>query len=70
MDLDGITMDEIKESLSLKINRRQVFKAGEGAGASGSFFFFSKDKRLIIKTIKRDEKKVLLSILDSFIDYI
>jgi hypothetical protein len=31
------------ESLSPKFNRDMVFKAGEGAGRSGSFFFFSHD---------------------------
>jgi 1-phosphatidylinositol-4-phosphate 5-kinase len=33
------------------MNRRSVFKAGEGAGASGSFFFFSQDNRFLIKTV-------------------
>ena len=42
-------------SLSPKYNREQVFKAGEGAGASGSFFFFSHDKRFIIKTMTSEE---------------
>jgi len=32
-----------------------VFKAGEGAGRSGSFFFFSHDQRFIIKTITNYE---------------
>jgi hypothetical protein len=38
-------------SLSPKFNRDAVFKAGEGAGASGSFFFFSHDRKFIIKTM-------------------
>ena len=42
-------------SLSPKYNLEQVFQAGEGAGASGSFFFFSHDKRFIIKTMTSDE---------------
>ena len=42
-------------SLSPKYNFEQVFQAGEGAGASGSFFFFSHDKRFIIKTMTSDE---------------
>jgi hypothetical protein len=32
-----------------------VFKAGEGAGRSGSFFFFSHDKKFIIKTMTNQE---------------
>jgi hypothetical protein len=31
------------QSLSPKFNRDMIFKAGEGAGRSGSFFFFSHD---------------------------
>ena len=32
-----------------------VFKAGESQGKSGSFFFFSKDQRFIIKTMTDDD---------------
>jgi len=28
-----------------------VFKAGEGAGRSGSFFFYSHDRKWIVKTM-------------------
>ena len=42
-------------SLSPKFNLEQVFKAGEGAGKSGSFFFFSHDKKFIIKTMTDEE---------------
>lgn len=38
-------------SLSPKFNRDSVFKSGEGAGRSGSFFFFSHDRKFIIKTM-------------------
>ena len=40
-----------------------VFKAGEGAGASGSFFFFSHDKRFIIKTMSKSELSMFLDLL-------
>lgn len=49
--LDGITEEEIKYSLSTDLNRDMVFKAGESQGKSGSFFFFSHDKKFIIKTM-------------------
>jgi len=42
-------------SLSPKFNRDMVFKAGEGAGRSGSFFFFSHDRKFIIKTMTKEE---------------
>ena len=37
------------ESLDINKNRNMIFQAGEGAGNSGSFFFFSKDNKLLIK---------------------
>ena len=46
-----------------------VFKAGEGAGQSGSFFFFSKDNKLLIKTMRGTEKQNLLSMLDDLIEH-
>ena len=53
----------LHESLSPKFNRDMVFKAGEGAGRSGSFFFFSHDKKFIIKTMTEDELKLYLKIM-------
>jgi hypothetical protein len=44
-------LHHFRESLSPKFNRDSVFKAGEGAGRSGSFFFFSHDRKFIIKTM-------------------
>ena len=41
------------------MNVQKVFKAGQGAGKSGSFFFFSYDNRLMIKTISVEEEKTL-----------
>ena len=52
------------------MNRDQIFKAGQGSGASGSYFIFSHDKKFIIKTLRGDEKEVLLNILDDYIDHI
>lgn len=45
------------DSLAPEKNAQCVFKAGEASGASGSFFFFSSDKRFIIKTMSPEEKK-------------
>ena len=47
-----------------------VFQAGEGAGKSGSFFFFSHDNKLIIKTLQGHEKNLLLGMLDNYISHI
>ena len=70
MELDSISPQEMMKSLSLDDNRNMVFQAGEGAGKSGSFFFFSHDNRFLIKTLKGKEKKILLNMLDHYIDHI
>jgi 1-phosphatidylinositol-4-phosphate 5-kinase len=67
MDLDDIHPTEIIESLNIESNINNMFKAGEGAGASGSFFFFSKDNRYLIKTLSKVEKDKKLGMLDDFI---
>lgn len=46
-----------------------VFKAGQGAGLSGSFFFFSHDDKFLIKTINKKEKEILLNMLDDLISH-
>lgn len=48
---DGYNNEILRESLDPVVNRKMVFKAGESQGKSGSFFFFSKDQRFIIKTM-------------------
>mmetsp|Transcript_22174 Transcript_22174/g.29654 ORF Transcript_22174/g.29654 Transcript_22174/m.29654 type:complete len:316 (+) Transcript_22174:1519-2466(+) len=50
-------------SLSPQKNRDMVFKAGESAGRSGSFFFFSHDRKFIIKTMTNGELKLMLNML-------
>ncbi len=47
-----------------------MFKAGQGAGKSGSFFFFSKDKWFLIKTLKSNEKNIFINMLDSYLEHI
>ena len=54
----------IARSLDPVANRDQVFKAGEGAGRSGSFFFFSHDHKFIIKTMTKGELNLFLGMFD------
>lgn len=70
LKLDQILPSDIMQSLNLESNRKMVFKSGEGAGASGSFFFFSYDNKFIIKTLRGKEKEILLNMLDDYIDHI
>lgn len=58
--MDNITYEMILDSLEVIKNKEKVFEAGEGAGSSGSFFFFSHDNRFILKTMKLNEKKSFL----------
>ena len=66
---DGISMDMIHYSFSLDNSKtlEQAKKAGESQGKSGSFFFFSHDKRFIIKTMFTSElDEFILNIEDYF----
>jgi hypothetical protein len=44
-----------EQSLAPENNIDMVFKAGESQGKSGSFFFFSKDRHFIIKTMTNSD---------------
>ena len=68
--MDQILPSDVMESLCLEANRKMVFKSGEGAGQSGSFFFFSYDNKFIIKTLRGNEKDILLNMVDDYIDHI
>ena len=46
-----------------------MFKAGEGAGRSGSFFFFSHDRKFIIKTMTKSEMDLMLSMLSTLTEH-
>ncbi len=47
-----------------------IFKAGEGAGRSGSFFFFSHDDRFIVKTMSQSELNLLVNkLLPSYCEH-
>ena len=70
MNLDGIDPRDIIKSLDNDSNRKMIFKAGESAGASGSFFFFSHDNRFIIKTLRGTEMRDLIKMLDKYVHHL
>ena len=43
---------------------------GESKGKSGSFFFYSHDRKFIIKTITNEEKETMDEILPSYYNYV
>jgi len=65
-DMDRIEKSIIKHSLSAKRNRDQAFMAGESQGKSGSFFFFSHDRKFIIKTMNEDELGIFMKALPDY----
>jgi hypothetical protein len=67
--LDGLTYGNFRSSLNIKENLHNIFKSGTGAGKSGSFFFSSKDDNFIIKTMRGNEKPMLLKLLDGMIKH-
>jgi 1-phosphatidylinositol-4-phosphate 5-kinase len=64
--LDGIDQNEIQASLLPENNIEAAEKAGESQGKSGSFFFFSQDKKFIIKTMTNSDLDTFKKL---FVDY-
>jgi 23S rRNA U2552 (ribose-2'-O)-methylase RlmE/FtsJ len=50
------------------VNRDSVFKAGESQGKSGSFFFFSHDKKFIIKTMTSSDLSTFKKLFKSYFE--
>ena len=58
---DKINEIDIMKSVKPELNRMQIFKTNSNqshsdGGQSGSFFFFTEDKKYIIKTMTFQEK--------------
>lgn len=68
--LDGYNNDILRESLNPEANRKMVFKAGESQGKSGSFFFFSKDQRFIIKTMTESDFNAFMRIQKHYFKHV
>jgi hypothetical protein len=66
----GLELKFLSDSLSPDFNREMVFKAGEGAGASGSFFFYSHDSRFLVKTMTRSEVDFFLAFLPDYCNHL
>jgi hypothetical protein len=55
-------LEQLKESLDPHQNQGSAFK-GEDGGRSGSFFFFSHDRKFLLKTMTEDELNLKLKVL-------
>ena len=65
--LDGIGPADILKSLNTDVNRDSIFKAKESAGKSGSFFFFSYDRKFLIKTMNDGELSIFRKALPTYL---
>ena len=69
-ELHNITDEDLMKSLDPAENIGQIQKSGEGAGASGSFFFFAQDKNFIMKTMSIKEIHHLLRMIPSYYEHL
>lgn len=49
---------------------KNIQNAGEGAGASGSFFFFASDRKFIMKTMSPREVNQMIRILPAYYEHL
>ncbi len=69
MKMHGVTEENILESFDIQSNLKEMFQSGEGSGRSGSFFFITQDKKFMIKTLRGEEKDVIIKSLDAYIKH-
>lgn len=58
------------KSLDVEKNVSKIKGAGEGAGKSGSFFFFTHDYKFVIKTMTKTDKTALIDSIDDYVEHI
>ena len=70
--IDGYNVVDIQKSLSPEIeeNVQRIFKAGEGMGKSGSFFFFSHDDNFLIKTMTMGDFKAFKTLFRAYFEHV
>ncbi len=71
--MEGLTPVDYARSLSPLLNARQINEssatAGDG-GKSGEFFFFSHDNNLMLKTVSKQELRVIRHILPNYYEHL
>ena len=75
--LDGIIEEELINSLMPRNNRDQIFNTSQNAasslgndgGNSGSFFFFTQDKKFLVKTMTVEERDLFIKMLPDFLKH-
>lgn len=54
----------------MKKNIKKILDAGEGSGRSGNFFFYTFDRKFVIKTLTNEDKASLMSCLEDYLKYL
>lgn len=69
---DGFNNDALDATLdpALEANVEAIKKSGEGMGKSGSFFFFSHDKKLLIKTMTKGDFTSWNNLFREYFDHV
>lgn len=70
--LDGIKNSDLPTSMNPfnEDNKKAIQKSGEGMGKSGSFFFFSHDKKLLIKTMTTGDFEAFMKLFRDYFYHI
>ena len=66
---DEINDDVMIKAFSPSKNKSAIDKMSESKGKSGSFFFYSHDRKFIIKTVSGEERDTLLNIFHDYFNY-
>ena len=68
-EANNLSMRLLEQSLSPELNSDRLFEAGEGAGKSGSIFFFSHDNKYVVKTMNKKELDVFLKFIPNYVEH-
>ena len=66
----GLTNKILLDSLDPNLNKSSLLRVTEGEGKSGSFFFFTHDKRFIIKIIQLEDKRNIRKMIKNFAEHL
>ena len=70
LKMDDLSYSKIEESFNIKSNEKNISSLSLSEGKSGSFFFFTHDKKFIIKTISQRELKTFVnSFLEEYYNF-
>ena len=69
-EISGITQKQMIDATDPVKNLTSFIDANESQGKSGSFFMFSHDKSLVLKTIKEKEVKLLIKLLKFYAEHL